>query len=705
MCWQEVKAPDPKKERLEAGAAKTKIEDVPGDSKAAIDIPASTFGDSSVSLEVVVMAFDNRTTPVVNENTKPVGGVLKLEATASEGQVEYKEPVTITLSLSKAGIAEFLAFLSALSGRRTAQSAELSQHYFHSTQRAWLPLSGSSFDENTGTVTGDVPIDILNSPHFSGELTVMMQISSQSEEADKSPGLNADGGSAPSASDSGQVAAPEPSPVDIMVRNSWVILDGSTPTLLIDGSNSHSVRIPVGSFPAHTLLSIDRLDPTPSSITESAMLQSDVLVLAFNDTATGDISINMNAKNRRNSPETSRVHLHWLDQVGNSWKGICSQLRDSRVSAEVKLEVLNDKSFVARSEQCHRDLAEICGTTRGGVFALLIREDDDPCQPMTDSGSVGVAAAVVVSLLLLVCAAAFLYYKFYRKRGNSLADSEQKDGSVQADGISGEDGQPTNCDRDVEAEGQHISSEPEISAQVGYLHSLHPVHENTDQDVSQVKRLKSSRAMMWWIWRGSVKVFEAWVRFVDEKRCQKSQAEQFDSFVGRVDPASPRLVDGASEHGSESSSFVRSNPASSDAGSQLGDHDVFDRGLDCNDDRGLDMDREVNPCHESTTVAQHSQPLRPVDSFSALGSSTTGIGHDFSSLGSSAGAASRVLNIAPQSPSQSLNSSARHLDVHSKSDLESRMFGGQEFHSKYGPSHRNVLQMAEEQAEIFENMR
>lgn len=698
-----MKAPEPKKKRLEAGAAKTKIEDVPGDSKAAIDIPASTFGDSSVSLEVVVMAFDNRTTPVVNENTKPVGGVLKLDATASEGKVEYKEPVTITLSLSKAGIAEFLAFLSALAGRRTSQSAELSQYYFHSTERAWLPLSGSKFDENTGTVTGDVPIDILNSPHFSGELTVMMQISSQSEEADETTGLNADGALAPGASDGGQVAAPEQGPLDVIVRNSWVVLDGSTPTLLIDGSNSHSVRIPVGSFPAHTLLSLDRLDPTPSQIADGAVLQSDVLVLAFNSTATGDISINMNANNRRTSSETSRVHLHWLDQVQNSWKGICSQLRDSRVTAEVKQEVLNDKSFVASSEQCHSDLAEICGKARGGVFALLLRENNDPCQPMTDSGSGGVVAAVVVSLLLVAGAAAFLYYKFYWKRGKSLADSEQKDGSVQEAGISEEDGLLTNCDRGVEAQEQHISSQPEISAQVGYLYSLHPVHENTDQSVSQVKGLKSSRAVMWWIWKGSVKVFEAWVRYVDDRRRQKSQAAHFDSFIGRLDPASPRLVDRSPEHGSDSSSFVGSNPSLSDEGSQVGEHDVSDRGLDCNADRDPYNDKEENPCHEGTPVAKHSQPLRPVDSFSALGSSTTGIGQDFASIGSSAGAASRVLNV--ESPSQSLNSSARHLDVHTSADLESRMFGGQEFRSKYGPSHSNVLEMAKEQAEIFESMR
>ena len=171
-----VKAPEPKQHIIDQGEAEA-IADIPGDSEAKIEVPSSTFGDSLVELELVVTAFDNSSTPVASVNTKPVTGVLQILARGQDegvetNEVEYKKPLKVTLSISKAGLAEFLAIIAGLSGRRSSQTAELLQHYFDQEQQAWRPLAGSIVDKTSGTVTGDVPIDVLNSPAFSGELTV-----------------------------------------------------------------------------------------------------------------------------------------------------------------------------------------------------------------------------------------------------------------------------------------------------------------------------------------------------------------------------------------------------------------------------------------------------------------------------------------------------------------------------------------------------
>lgn len=261
-----------------------------------------------------------------------------------------------------------------------------------------------------------------------------MQIS-QVDEAQES---NDDGASTPSTVDINPDAEPA-TPVEIIVRNSEVVLDGSTPTLLIDGSNSHSVRIPVGSFPAHTLMTLDRFEAKPSLL-EGSVLHSDVVILNFNDTATGHIVVNMKVPsitiNRRSASEASPLHLHWLDQVQNTWKGVCSNLRDSNiVSAQVKMEVLNDRSFAASSEECHSELVDICGTSKGGVLAVLSRDNDNPCQQGSDSGSGGVAAGVVVSIFLVGIAAAGVYYKFYMKRGSQSLENKEQDDEEQNDSV------------------------------------------------------------------------------------------------------------------------------------------------------------------------------------------------------------------------------------------------------------------------------
>ena len=98
------------------------------------------------------------------------------------------------------------------------------------------------------------------------------------------------------------------------------------------------------------------------------------------------------------------------------------------------MEVLNDRSFAASSEECHSDLVDICGTSKGGVLAVLSRENDDPCQPGSDSGSGGgVAAGVVVSIFLVGIAAAGVYYKFYMKRGSQSVENKEEDDDEQND--------------------------------------------------------------------------------------------------------------------------------------------------------------------------------------------------------------------------------------------------------------------------------
>ena len=103
------------------------------------------------------------------------------------------------------------------------------------------------------------------------------------------------------------------------------------------------------------------------------------------------------------------------------------------------------------------------------------------------------------------------------------------------------------------------------------------------------------------------------------------------------------------------------------------------------------MDEGTNPHQPQTPVSQRRLPLRPVDSFVTLGSATFGGQDSLASL--------PLGSIAVASEA----SSSHHLDVIEKQDLESRMLA--DFTSKYGPSHQNVLDQREEQAEIFSHMR
>lgn len=55
----------------------------------------------------------------------------------------------------------------------------------------------------------------------------------------------------------------------------------------------------------------------------------------------------------------------------------------------------------------------------------------------------------------------------------------------------------------MDAEAACALAHPDVRAQIGHLISLHPVHEDTRQSAKDAKQLKTSRAVMWWTWRGS----------------------------------------------------------------------------------------------------------------------------------------------------------------------------------------------------------
>jgi hypothetical protein len=143
--------------------------------------------------------------------------------------------------------------------------------------------------------------------------------------------------------------------------------------------------------------------------------------------------------------------------------------------------------------------------------------------------------------------------------------------------------------------------------------------------------------------------------------------------------------------GSNTSSFVGSRSGRSGSSSSDDRIEGVEHRVSAN--RDLDIG-QTNPREIETSLAKRGLPLKPVDSFVALGSTCTLFGGQDAVPLESSSAARGISQLSSQNPSQTLGSPA---------DLESRMFG--DFTTKYGPSHRNVLERSEEQAEVFANMK
>jgi len=61
----------------------------------------------------------------------------------------------------------------------TVTTAELTQHWFNSISKEWVAIPGGVVDAETGTVAGSVPPDVLNHEGYSGQLSNMLVIKTE----------------------------------------------------------------------------------------------------------------------------------------------------------------------------------------------------------------------------------------------------------------------------------------------------------------------------------------------------------------------------------------------------------------------------------------------------------------------------------------------------------------------------------------------
>lgn len=166
----EILSPAPKELLIDpATSAPTIFAEIPGDSKTTVTLPPSCFGASRCRCRCRCKAFDHTATSL-SAGQKPAGPVLTLELDPPD--TEALKPLTITLSVTRAKLLEVLALMKELAGRRKSRPA-LAHHYYDDDKGQWTAIRGGDMlDEDTATVTGEIPPDILNSPSFSGQLTV-----------------------------------------------------------------------------------------------------------------------------------------------------------------------------------------------------------------------------------------------------------------------------------------------------------------------------------------------------------------------------------------------------------------------------------------------------------------------------------------------------------------------------------------------------
>jgi hypothetical protein len=177
----EVLAPQPKEHAINPDATEPIPVTVPGDSKAEISIAPSTFS-SDVKLTVVAKSIDTKRLPSSNKK-KPSGAVLTMKREPADAKAE--KPMSVALSVSKAAATEFQAILSSMNTARRrllsfvyneGDEIALIQHYYDSGTSGgeWVAMPNSRYDPVSATVKGDVPPEVLNSPSFTGEITVSL---------------------------------------------------------------------------------------------------------------------------------------------------------------------------------------------------------------------------------------------------------------------------------------------------------------------------------------------------------------------------------------------------------------------------------------------------------------------------------------------------------------------------------------------------
>ena len=157
---------------------------VPGDKQASVTIPPGCFG-SKCTCSFVCKAFDSALAAGDGEGgfKKPAGAILKIGVFPPH--VQAQKALGIQLSVSKSSILELAAIQAQISQQRrlgnpsslAAADAKFSQQYFDQQEKKWRELdSETDLDSETGTVSGEIPAEVLNSPRFSGQLSVFIVV-------------------------------------------------------------------------------------------------------------------------------------------------------------------------------------------------------------------------------------------------------------------------------------------------------------------------------------------------------------------------------------------------------------------------------------------------------------------------------------------------------------------------------------------------
>ena len=351
-----------------------------------------------------------------------------------------------------------------------------------------------------------------------------------------------------------------------------------------------SLTVPAGAFAPFTHVSITSLDPIVGIQPPSeGVLSRDVMILIeINNTALKSLTITLSSSDREEkrrgfgvdlrrqvAKSSNSTQIYWLDQISNTWQVECSSKcvgdggnSSCNITATLNATLLNNDALKATAGQCHPDLLSVCGKDSqilGGIFAAFEKEYD-AClvDASTNSTDWIMPAATAGAVLALVAAFAALYYCLFKGRNKPQQDKADQQ----------QVGDHEECYHAI-GSSSPATAGPIVIAEVG--HFLNPVQPASHMSKKEQTRMRQSRALYWWQWRGSLRVLAAWILYAQQERKRKQRTEEFESFLGRASlSATPRLGDGnkvgaeqrgggsGSSEGSDSLVESRSTSSSSD---------------------------------------------------------------------------------------------------------------------------------------------
>ena len=143
-----------------------------GDVQTKLTIPKGGFPDNA-QVKIQLKPFDDETTPL-SETQTTAGPVVRFEVLPPGTKALKKLASQLKVSMTVLELFLDLVEDAAQVGRRSSTqseepaddartiiSTELLQHWFNSNTNQWIPIPGVSLDQEEGTLSSDIPIEVL----------------------------------------------------------------------------------------------------------------------------------------------------------------------------------------------------------------------------------------------------------------------------------------------------------------------------------------------------------------------------------------------------------------------------------------------------------------------------------------------------------------------------------------------------------------